>query len=172
MARPSSRDLIVDALQALILDQGATSVTFEAVAAAAGVSKGGLLYHFGSKADLFAGLLDRCEDAVERSVAEAPGTPAELVRWYVTSALEASDAENRMWRALVGCVHAVDEAFDARLAELSARSRTPLRALEPTLAAHVRLVADGLYLADLVGEPPPDRRHVERIIDTLVDSLG
>ncbi|MDY7103629.1 MAG: TetR/AcrR family transcriptional regulator [Actinomycetota bacterium] len=172
MARPSNRDLIVDALQEVVLERGADSVTLDAVAAAAGVSKGGLLYHFGSKAELFCGLLDRCEESVERANAAAPSDPAALVRWHITSALEASDAENRMWRALVGSVHAVDEAFDRRLIELSVRSRAPLEVLDPVLASHVRLVADGLYLGDLVNEPRPDRAHVEAIIESLAAGLA
>ena len=47
-----TRDRILDAFEALVLEHGERAGTLAATAGAAGVSKGGLLYHFGSKAKL------------------------------------------------------------------------------------------------------------------------
>jgi AcrR family transcriptional regulator len=52
--RPSARDKILDATLELIGDIGVPAVTLEGVAARAGVSKGGLLYHFRFKEQLLA----------------------------------------------------------------------------------------------------------------------
>ena len=56
-----TRDRILDAFEALVLEHGERAGTLAATAGAAGVSKGGLLYHFGSKAALVEGLADRLE---------------------------------------------------------------------------------------------------------------
>jgi len=51
-----TRDRILDALETLLLDDGADKATLEAVASRAGVSKGGLLYHFPSKDAMMAAI--------------------------------------------------------------------------------------------------------------------
>ncbi len=55
-ASSSARDRILDAAQNLICAQGVAGFTLDAVAQAARVSKGGLLYHFNSKDKLISDL--------------------------------------------------------------------------------------------------------------------
>ena len=54
-----TRDRILDAALQVIAQAGACRMTLDAVAEAAGVSKGGLLYHFPDKEALLRSLLDR-----------------------------------------------------------------------------------------------------------------
>jgi AcrR family transcriptional regulator len=54
-----TRDRILDAALQVIAQAGACRMTLDAVAEAAGVSKGGLLYHFPDKEALLRNLLDR-----------------------------------------------------------------------------------------------------------------
>ena len=61
MARDASgtvREQLLDAYVAILIDEGERAATVQAVAQRGGVSKGGLLYHFGSKAALEAGLIE------------------------------------------------------------------------------------------------------------------
>lgn len=168
MARPSQREAILDAFQDLIVEVGAASVTLEDTATRAGLSKGGLLYHFPSKSDLFAGLCDRLTEAIETAIAEAPDDPAGLIRWYLTAATNVVVGEDTLWLALFAATHAVDVDVAAILSELFARYSTPLRVLPPVLGEHVRLVGDGLYFNALVGGPLPDPAHLEQITEMLV----
>src|SRR6476646_3591238 len=68
---PGTRDRLLDAVEQLLLERGAQQVTLEAVAAAAGVSKGGLLYHFKSKDALFAGMVRRLGERADQQLADA-----------------------------------------------------------------------------------------------------
>ena len=43
-----ARERILDAAESVVIEQGVTGMTLDAVAARAKVSKGGLLYHFPS----------------------------------------------------------------------------------------------------------------------------
>ena len=65
MARPSKRAALLDAAVAVIRRDGARALTLDAVAAEAGVSKGGVLYHFNTKRALIDGLLARWLDDFE-----------------------------------------------------------------------------------------------------------
>lgn len=171
MARPSQRETILDAFQDLIVEVGAANVTLDDAAGRAGVSKGGLLYHFPSKADLFAGLCDRLAEVIDHAIAEAPGDPVGLIRWYLSAATEVVVGEDTLWLALFAAPHAVDDDVAVVLGELFARYATPLRSLPTVLGEHVRLVGDGLYFNALVGGPLPDPDHLEQIADTLVRSV-
>ena len=74
----SCRDRLLDAAEAVIIKSGIGSLTLDAVAAQAGVSKGGLLYHFPTKDALIETLVTRiCEnwrtDYTEAISAVPPG---------------------------------------------------------------------------------------------------
>jgi AcrR family transcriptional regulator len=54
-----AREKILEAAEHHVLEHGASSLTLDAVAKAAEISKGGLLYHFPSKDELIKGLVKR-----------------------------------------------------------------------------------------------------------------
>jgi AcrR family transcriptional regulator len=53
------RERILDELETLLIDEGAGVLTMDRVAEAAGLSKGGLIYHFPTKEALLAGFQER-----------------------------------------------------------------------------------------------------------------
>ena len=53
---PHARESVLDAFEAILIDEGERAATMDATARAAGVSKGGLLYHFASKDALESGV--------------------------------------------------------------------------------------------------------------------
>lgn len=57
--RTSSHDRILDAAAALVAEHGMAHVTLEAAAAAAAVTKAGLIYHFKTRDDLLLALVER-----------------------------------------------------------------------------------------------------------------
>lgn len=59
MARPSNREKILLATEAVATELGAAHLTLEAVASRAKMSKGGLLYHFKDKDALLSALVER-----------------------------------------------------------------------------------------------------------------
>jgi AcrR family transcriptional regulator len=143
----SSRDRILDAYADLLVIEGERHATLEAVAAQAGVSKGGLLYHFPSKHHLAEGLCDRlaalaAEDAHAMRIAEEG--PA---RYYVRSSHYAGTPLDR---ALVA-VSRLRQSGDAQArATIEAASNGWLAILHDVLgdldvARAVKLIGDGLY---------------------------
>lgn len=78
------RDLLLDSAEEVILRTGLGSLTLDAVAAEARVSKGGLLYHFRSKDALILALVERtCEHWKAdylAAIAEEPEGPGRVSR--------------------------------------------------------------------------------------------
>lgn len=58
-ARASNRDALLDALEFIISEGSVHDVTLDGVAARAGITKGGLIYHFKSKEVLLHALVER-----------------------------------------------------------------------------------------------------------------
>src|SRR5215467_5089269 len=67
------RDRILDAAERVVGDVGAARLTLDVVAQAAGVSKGGLLYHFPSKESLLVALSQRYVQSMEQCIEAAKG---------------------------------------------------------------------------------------------------
>lgn len=169
MARPSNREAILDAFEEILIDHGATEATLEVIADAAGVSKGGLLYHFGSKDELFAAFGERLLQRVDDAVAAAPTGPVEVVRWYL-DAEPTETHEAALWRSILAALHGTDVGIDEMIRSAFTRYARPLEVLEPTLAEQVRLVGDGIFLNSLVGVPP--RPELAAIVDKLAARAG
>lgn len=150
---------------------GARSLTLEAVAAEAGASKGGLLYHFESKPALITALV---EDLIERfdelcGKHAAKGGPGARTGAYLRATVDEASLE--LDRASAGILAAV--ANDPSLLE-------PLRAayrrwqgqfvddgIDPVSATIVRLAVDGLWFSQLLGLAPIPHPLRARVIERL-----
>src|SRR5680860_142372 len=87
-ATKSTRDRLLDAFERLLVEGGTRAATLDAVAAAAEVSKGGLLYHFPSKDDLVTGLLDRLRTLGEADVAKMRTASEGPVDFYLKTSMD------------------------------------------------------------------------------------
>lgn len=166
-----TRDRILDALQDVLLEDGPGGATLEAVAERAGVSKGGLLYHFRSKDDLFEGLLERLAAGGEASVAQSPTDPDGAVRWFLDGSQSAEGPEERTLLAALRLLGTYAPASDRMADYLDDWAAGLRRALpDPVTARLVQLVGDGLFLHALLGAGEADLdAQVKDVVHRLVD---
>jgi AcrR family transcriptional regulator len=128
--RSNSRERIIDAAIAVAQDDGAGKMSLEAVAERAGVSKGGLLYHFNSKSALLQAMVERhvrtLDDAIETAHAEIvrDKRPNALIRAYLHA-----------FRAKLCASKKTSTGFLAAIAEEPAL-------LNPVRDHHTRLIKD------------------------------
>ncbi|HXV94842.1 MAG TPA: TetR/AcrR family transcriptional regulator [Pseudonocardia sp.] len=170
----SARDRVLDAYETLLIRSGPAAATLDAVAAAAEVSKGGLLYHFGSKDALVAGLLERLR---ERSAADAEAirtAPEGAVSYYLRTSAPGGGTPGGLTRTYLAVLRLADttEAGQAVRDALAVVNDDALEALraeldDPVLAFLAQLVGDGLYLRTLVGTPLPPGLDVGALMDRL-----
>lgn len=175
---PRARDAVLDAFQTLVLTDGPHAATMDAASHAAGVSKGGLLYHFPTKDALETALLERMEalaaDDVEQMKADAAGIVAAFLRTsvYVDSPLD---------RALVAGSR-LAQGGSERAASALRRVRTMWEdAVRPatrddTALQLALLVADGLYFNNALGAgsvpgPPLSRQDLDTLIARVEEAV-
>src|ERR1051326_2846062 len=93
------REKLQDAAEQVVARDGVKNLTLDAVAREAGVSKGGLLYHFSTKQALVTGVVARlvahCETSQSDSIADEAGGPGWAGRAYLRARTECGSAENK-----------------------------------------------------------------------------
>ncbi|SDF49283.1 TetR/AcrR family transcriptional regulator [Pseudonocardia oroxyli] len=176
---PSARDRVLDAYETLLIEAGPASATLEAVAAAAEVSKGGLLYHFGSKEALTEGLLERLRARSKADVALMREDPGGAVAYYLKTSVPGAESPAGLTRTYLATLRIADgstagESARRALAEVDADGLAALgtEIEDPVLAWLVQLVGDGLYLRTLTGAPLTGGLRVDDLLARIRDLLG
>jgi AcrR family transcriptional regulator len=172
----ATRKRILDAAEARLLKLGPNGLVLEAVAADAKVSKGGLLYHFGSKESLVDGLIERMLDEFDRSQDTAVALDRKAMgRWtrayLATTVTDGGLPADNSAQLMAGILAAIDND-PVRLGIIRKRFAVwHLRLLhdgiDPVQATIVRLAADGLWLAALLGLPGLDTRLHHRVLTRI-----
>ncbi|MEU0542408.1 TetR/AcrR family transcriptional regulator [Nocardia sp. NPDC005978] len=174
-----TRNRILDALETLLLEKGMAQVTLESVAAAAGVSKGGLLYHFKSKDALLAGLVRRLGRRTEEQVRTVVDSGQSVAEWYLQNPQHYDDAdvhELALYRSMLAAMRTVDgpvdqsgDETDRALFEVldSWKGVLDNEIEDPVDAEIIRLVGDGVYLRALLGMPPVDAEVYRQVVTRL-----
>jgi AcrR family transcriptional regulator len=73
--RVIDRDQLLEAAYRVISGQGATGLSFDAIAKEAGVSKGGVVYAFSSKEELIEAMLSKAQAAYSAAIETVIGDP-------------------------------------------------------------------------------------------------
>lgn len=172
----NTQKAILDAANRIVIEQGVERFTLEQVAAEAGISKGGLLYHFPSKEALIKGMINHYLERFTEDFSHAAEKEGESTgRWnrsYLTTTFTDNQRIPRMSSGLLAAI-ATDPSL---LAPLQQRFREWVDLLDkdgidPTTAAIVHLVADGLWLVELFGLAAPDEATKERVLKAMEDLI-
>ncbi|WP_031166476.1 TetR/AcrR family transcriptional regulator, partial [Streptosporangium roseum] len=177
MPRPSSKVRLLDAAAEVLLTEGAESLTLEAVARRAGVSKGGLFYHFPTKQALVAAMIERLVGAFDEALADAGPRPGDFLRAYVAATVPERPVAgrapaDRITAALLAGV-LVDPGGLAPLRERYAAWQRRLAddGIDPAVATLVRLAVDGWWAARLLGLAEPAAGLHEQVRRRLMEMI-
>jgi len=173
VGRRSSKESILDAAERVIMRQGMANTTIEGVAAEAGISKGGLFYHFTSKKDMLMQLMDRYErnfTAMRRDIYEAlPESPTRFLKATVLACVhDPARKEHGNISSVLSLLDDVDmrqRVFEMKLRifeEVARESQSPEKAMLALFAT------DGLWLTELFGKEVISRELLDKVIAQLL----
>lgn len=149
----------MDAAEALVAQTGAAALSFDAVAKAAGVTKSGVQYCFGTKENLIQSMIRRWGDSFEREVMERVGgdpSPKAMIRGHLEATRDSDEAEYSrsavMMTALLqrpDQVAATREWYTSRLAHLDMTNAADRQAALAFLAGEGAFMLRTFGLVDL-----------------------
>ncbi|WP_058835178.1 TetR/AcrR family transcriptional regulator [Luteimonas abyssi] len=180
--RSDTRKRILEAAESLSQRMGAAHLTLDAVAAEAGVSKGGLLYHFPSKEALLGGMVEHHMEQHRRSLEAARARHPDSPAGYMCAYLEAQmdEQHHRLHEP-----HAVRSFIAAAVntpslleqpRQLELEHLTRLRAAGPRFidALLISLVLDGLFFGEafeLLDLDPAERKALLEALQARASAL-
>ena len=147
---PTTKDHILGTTLTLLEREGGTAITLDRIAAEAGLSKGGLLYHFASKEQLV-------EALVERAVESLHLPPNERARDLFAALLAGYTIEPAR-------LHPLREAFRDLRTRIVAETGDPAGATSAWLAAEGLALFEYLGLVNLAGR---EKEKLARKISAL-----
>lgn len=150
---PSTRDRLLDAFEQLLVSAGSRAATLDAVAAEAGVSKGGLLYHFPSKEALVEAMVARLREQAAEDVEQMRAAPNGPVAFHLETSVSTGSDFDRALNATARIAQENDPGARAALSDIRDAWFGVLNDHlgDDALARTIQLIGDGLYSNDTSG---------------------
>lgn len=151
----------------LALEGGLAAVTVQAVATAVGVTKGGFMHHFPTKQSLvdaiFAELMASIDREIDDAIARDPEPYGSFTRAYVMGALEMDWEGRGSPQAPLSAFMLTDPTLRAIWADWYAQRVLRHQATDGDIhLAILRLAADGIWLAGIVGTAISDKAQIQK----------
>ncbi len=177
----SWQDTLLDAAEVVVARQGFANLTLDAVAAEAGMSKGGLLHHFRTKDRLIEALVTRAAENWRMcwmgSYEKAPEGPGRMTRGLLNHCLSETHSWTEQLRRSSAAVFAalaqnpsLIEPMRAAYSELHQRIADD--GLPPGVGEAVVTAIDGLWLYWVLGLVPVDQDLMSRLRVALEEMLA
>ena len=156
----NSSEHILDTYVDLLIHTGERAATLDAVATAAKVSKGGLLYHFSSKKALLEALAERTVTLAEEDFETMAQAPEGASAYYINSSIPSDTPFDRALIALSRLAQNNNELAQQTLARVQEGWHSLILAElgDERIARAVLLLGDGMYYNAALGGDPPARR--------------
>lgn len=174
-----SRDVLLDHAEAIVRADGAQALTIDALAKAAGISKGGVQYSFASKDQLIKALVDRWTGQFDAQLElDRPTSPIDFVRRYIATLRSAQSAvDAKMAGLMIAYIQNPENQRETRDWYRSIFDRLMPDTTEAQTARVAFLALEGMFLVKLTGIDHPEIEvslldDVEAVLDRLQPSSG
>ncbi|MBF0406087.1 MAG: TetR/AcrR family transcriptional regulator [Candidatus Riflebacteria bacterium] len=153
----NKRDLILDSVEEVIAEEGFSNLTLDAVAAKAGISKGGLLYHFPSKQSLVNETMERLMKQSVEELGKAknslPDKPGRELKAFILSRFREIKPKNFM-SALISAIFTYPELHTENCSKYRTMMKESLlnSGVPAAKALMIMLAVDGMWLGEFVQE--------------------
>jgi AcrR family transcriptional regulator len=175
--RPSQKQHLFEQAIELVAHKGVDGLTIENLAVAAGMTKGGVQYHFHTKDQLVTELLAGLLQQVDEAIAFEAGADAHGAAWlcaYINITLRAPSAADGVAISLLAAMPPDDpRAEPFRLASARWRERAERGVKDKALAQIIRMAADSAWIELIYGDlKTADLRTLRHRLFELVETLA
>ena len=171
---PKARQAILDAAREIVREHGAGRLTYDELVAKSGVTRGGITYHFETKADLLRALIEAdmaqwCELERRLKPKDMCGEAAELIA-CIRSHTERNEDRRRFVTGMLSAAM-LDQSLLEPVRDFAQQRCCDVEWTERRLRQHLlRLAAEGLFWSELFGcgeLPAPVRKRLVALMEQL-----
>ena len=176
-AKQVTREKLLEAAEQLAWESGPKNLSLDAVAARAGISKGGLLYHFPSKAKLLKALVgnfvQRFEAELETRVESQNNAINSTARAYLNLFVKEHESNRRPPSGLLAAMAENPDFLDPiREHQRALLDRMKQTASDPTMAMIVFLALQGLKSMELLTMGTVNATEFAEVVEKLEEMLS
>lgn len=148
-----TRERLLESAEGIVRSEGAAGLTIDALARAAGISKGGVQYSFSSKDALVRALIERWTHQFDALLGEADDvSPADLVQKYIKVMRSSQAAMNaKMAGLMIAYIQNPQNVMETRQWYRSMFERLGGAASDSQAARVALLAVEGLFLLRIAG---------------------
>jgi len=148
-----TREGLLEIAEAIVRSDGAAGLTIDALAKAAGISKGGVQYSFSSKDDLVRALIDRWTHQFDELLGEMDELPpADLIRKYIKVMRSSQAAMNaKMAGLMIAYIQNPENVTETREWYRSMFKRLGEGTSDAQAARVALLAVEGLFMLRISG---------------------
>lgn len=170
----STKERILQAANDVAIRDGVIHLTLDAVASEAGLSKGGLLYHFPNKEALVAGLVARFAEHFEQTLDDVRGSERSgsgaFTRSFIRTAFDDTPAPEGLHAGLLAAMLLNPELLGGVQDKYEQwHKKVQDDGLDPILASLLRYAADGIWASELLGLAPPSDELREKLHELMLN---
>jgi AcrR family transcriptional regulator len=170
----TTRTTILEAANRVVLEKGIGALTLDAAALEAGVSKGGLLYHFPSKNKLIEGMIElliaEFDSTLEMELAKTNG---DWLSAYIRASFQSNPKLDKVGSALFAAVANNFELLEPLRAHYAQwQDKVTEYAASAEIGTIIRLAIDGLWVSDLLDFAPPASATRKKMLTALLQLAG
>lgn len=168
---------ILNAASKVVADRGIFNLTIEAVAIEAGISKGGLLYHYPSKEVLVEKMVEHLAENYQEKIEKRANLDQEEKGKWTRAYLDVTfnrTYQNKDMNAGLLAAKAINPELLAPIREVYSEWQEAVDKdeIDQILATIVRLAADGMWLSDLFDLHPIDAERKAKVYETLTNWIS
>lgn len=167
------KDKILETANKIIAENGITSFTIEEVAKEAGISKGGLLYHYPSKDKLIRALIENYIESFESKISEReralPNSCSN--NWFISYIQEQFSQAKVNSGTMNGIIAAAALNQDLLQPVLEKRKEWLNKissSKDPMLGIIISFACDGIAYSNLLGLEPFPEETKEKLMERLI----
>ncbi|MFA7576684.1 MAG: TetR/AcrR family transcriptional regulator [Candidatus Muiribacteriota bacterium] len=169
----SVKQLILNAAEEVTMEHGASNMTLNAVAKKAGISKGGLLYHFPSKDELIKGMISHMiEEQFEimKNISEKlPDTPSNKIKSNILMWCHEPEKRKHFHAVIIAILSYNPEIIDPFKEIYSNLMKEFSKGMDPVMIKIISLASMGLMLSDVFNARLFTDKEQKEITDKLFE---
>lgn len=173
MSKEDTRNKILKAAANIVQSNGILDLTLEAAAVEAGISKGGLLYHYPSKNALIEGMIQNFmqsyADNIKLSAKQDVSQEGKWTRAFINETFQQSTTDRSLDAGLMAAAALNPELLGPMQDAYGAwQQHIEDDGIDPIHATILRLAVDGLWFSELFSLAPLEEGFRNEILDRLL----